>query len=212
MFLSYEEMKKFEIAYKNGEGPKHTLSDVHVNPDTGEIVSYVYADEVHETREGDTNYSDRSLDMVKSMGGSGSSGNIGNIPQAEGLPRTNTSNVQYYFIKAENVSIEGDKIYYKGAIKEGDYVIEDAVSLEGILNDEIVTEEGKEVGKIKDVYLNIDLNRLEGLKLSEGFWQKLKGDGTKYLPVSAIVKWAPEPVICKDPIEEYLADEIEEMK
>ncbi len=210
MFLSYEEMKKFEIAYKNGEGPKHTLSDVHVNPETGEVLSYVYADEIRETREGDTNYSDRSLDMVSSTG-TGTSGNFGNIPQAEGLPRTDNTNFQYYFIKAENVSIEGDMIYYQGAIKEGEYTIGDAVSVDGLLNNELVTEEGKEVGKIKDIYLNIDKHRLEGVKLSEGFWQKLTGHGTKYLPASAVIKWMPEPVICRDPVEDFLTDEPEEM-
>lgn len=210
MFLSYDDMKKFKVVYRNGEGPEHALSDIHMNPETGELISYVYAVERMYTERGDVDYTDQTLDMVTAAGGAG--GNISNIPQGEDLPITHHDHLDYFFINAGKVSVEGDTIYYTGAEKVEESERADSLSIDALLKKEIVTEEGKEVGKIKDIFVEIDKNRVEGIKISEGFWQKLMGDGTKFLPLEAVVKWAPEPVIVKDPVEDYLMDEVEDIE
>ncbi|HET7658616.1 MAG TPA: PRC-barrel domain-containing protein [Bacillales bacterium] len=76
---------------------------------------------------------------------------------------------------------------------------------------EIETEDGEKLGKVKDVVLEEKEKKVIGLKLSEGFWEKLVSDGTKYMPYVSNAKWEVDKLIVDSSMKDRLVDEYEQL-
>lgn len=211
MLMSYDELKKLRLVYTDAAEDSHEVSDILIDGDTGSVVNIVYEDRQVEHNEDAAPYANQSVHMFDAMG-SGAAGNTSNIPQAEGLPPIQKAPVQYFFIDAKEAIIKDDKIHYEGPVKGEREAKQGLVSLREIIGDKLVTEEDNDIGKIKDIYLNVENMTVRGLKLSEGFWDQLVGGGYKYLPVDAILKWYPAPVIVRESAKELLLDEPGELE
>ena len=84
-------------------------------------------------------------------------------------------------------------------------------SLSYLKNLELETDDGEKLGKIKDVLVEEKEKKVMGLKLSEGFWEKLISDGTKYMPYPIEMKLEGDKMIVDSSLKEQLYDEHEQL-
>ncbi|TCP26651.1 PRC-barrel domain protein [Scopulibacillus darangshiensis] len=205
MLISFNELKKYPLVFFNSDEDSHELSDILFDGESGTLANFVYEEQKRESAENRESYTDKSFEMVEAMGSS-VTGTVGSLPQSEGLPREPKKHVQYFFIDAKAAIIEDSKIHYKGSVKGEGAVKDQLISVSDLIRRRLTSEEDQQIGKVKDIMIDIDQKAIKGLKISEGFWERLVGEGMKYLPASAIVKWYPEPLIVKEPADKYLLD------
>ncbi|HET7626901.1 MAG TPA: PRC-barrel domain-containing protein [Bacillales bacterium] len=119
------------------------------------------------------------------------------------------SEKQTFFIPAAQIDRMTEKaVTMKGSEKESPAERDDSLSCLFLLDLPVEDEEGEKIGKIKDLVVEEKEKRVIGLKLSEGFWEKIIGDGSKYLSIEGIELWLDEKVIVKTAEKENLQDDM----
>ncbi|HET7522325.1 MAG TPA: PRC-barrel domain-containing protein [Bacillales bacterium] len=131
-------------------------------------------------------------------------------PELEPLPKMAR---QLFFIPREQIErMTANAVIMKGTEIEEERLDQPEVLSYLMLRGRAVeTGDGEPLGKIKDLVLEERDKKVIGLKLSEGFWEKLIGDGTKYMPYGGIKEWTEEKIIVASQMADQLVDEREQL-
>ncbi|MFC7393580.1 PRC-barrel domain-containing protein [Scopulibacillus cellulosilyticus] len=212
MLMLYHDLKHYPLIYaQSNEQDRRTVKDILINGNERAVSYFVYEDQQND-KFADVKMVEKSMDMFGAMG-SGSQGNVGNIPSSDVPIYGNEQSKQLYFINAGACKIESQKIYYNGQVRSEDATIDSKfLSLKEMINRKCVTEEGTEIGTIKDFVIDPVQKKIKGLKLSEGFWERLTGKGIKFLPAETVIKWSPDPLIVKEEAKNQLLDNEQQLE
>jgi uncharacterized protein YrrD len=94
-----------------------------------------------------------------------------------------------YFIPWNQVKeLDEDKLLFTGNEQQRDEPKE-CYSYKAIIDWSVIDQNGENIGKIKDIIVDSDLQQVVGFSLSEGFWKNLMGHDNKYIPVSGNPDW-----------------------
>ncbi|HET7580019.1 MAG TPA: PRC-barrel domain-containing protein [Bacillales bacterium] len=102
-------------------------------------------------------------------------------------------------------------VIMEGTEAEAEKQGEENFSYSALKDCEVKTEDGEKLGKIKDIVIEEMEQKVIGLKLSEGFWETLTGDGTKYMPYDGGVEWQVDKILVKNSLKDRLVDQFEEL-
>lgn len=150
---------------------------------------------------------------VTSMGGS----SLWNVDDGTPLHQKdanilNESQKQTYILPKEQIMRITDKaVIMTGTEKENESNEMEHFSLSHLKNFEVETTDGEKLGKIKDVVIEEKEKKIIGLKLSEGFWEKLIANGTKYMPYITDMEWQEDKLIVDSGMKDQLYDEFEQL-
>lgn len=148
---------------------------------------------------------------VTSMGGS----SLWNVDSGTPLHQKDAETIdekQIYIIPRDQIMRITDKaVLMAGTERESESFETEHFSLTYLKNFKVESTDGEELGKIKDVIIEEKEKKIIGMKLSEGFWEKLVSDGTKYLPYTADMKWEEDKLIVDASMKDQLYDEQEQL-
>ncbi|MGC4377737.1 PRC-barrel domain-containing protein [Fictibacillus sp. Mic-4] len=115
----------------------------------------------------------------------------------------------FYIPVDEIVSID-NVILYKGNERQTEET-ENCFPAGQLKNWEVEMADGEKIGKIKDIVFETRSMKAVGFELSEGFWSKLLGEGTKYMPLEGKVDWLNEKWIVSPVMKDQLVEEINDI-
>lgn len=204
LMLGKDVMDK-EIVHVDNDEEQAKVKDILLNKDTAGI-AYLTFEIDGPVQEADTTGSgSRAFDVANAGGIQTTPGNWGST--TERVPSVKTRK-QLFLIPAEQIErITAHAVIMKGTEVEQDLgVLEDHISLAALIDQSVKTKAGEGIGKIKDIVLEEREKKVIGFKLSEGLWEKIIGDGTKYMAFDGIVDWKENQLI----VESRMADQLVE--
>lgn len=154
---------------------------------------------------------DQAFEVASASGSQSMPGNWAATTDAGSSVKTKK---QTFFIpEAEIERITANAVLMKGTEVEQEHGERmEHASLSALLDRSVETEGGEKVGKIKDVVIEESEKKIIGFKLSEGLWEKIVGDGTKYMPYTGIIDWTEEgPLIVESWTLDQLVDDYEQL-
>lgn len=152
----------------------------------------------------------RAFDVAEASGIQTTPGNWG--ASTEKKPSVKTRK-QLFLIPAKQVErITDQAVVMKGTEVEQDFgKLADHVSLSALIDQNVETKAGEKIGKVKDVVLEEQEKKIIGFKLSEGLWEKIVGDGTKYMPSNGVIDWKEGQLTVESRVADQLVDEYEQL-
>ncbi|HEX7063570.1 MAG TPA: PRC-barrel domain-containing protein [Bacillales bacterium] len=209
MILLGKHVADKKIVHVDNDEEKSEVKDILISKEKPEIAFLTYEikmpiGEIGEAEDG------TGEGPVSAIGGTDPGVRPGSAPP-EAVP-PNTEKKQYFLIPKDQIDrITTNAVVMKGTEVQGESGEEEYYSYLSLKGREIESEDGEKLGKIKDIVIEEIEKKIIGLKLSEGFWEKLIGDGTKYMPYEGFVEWNYDKIVVKTSIKDQLVDEYEQL-
>lgn len=200
-----------KIVHVDNDEEKAKVKDILLNKNTAGIAYLTFEIDGPVQNEETTNGGGgRAFDVANAGGIQTTPGNWGSTTQR--VPSVKTRK-QLFLIPAEQIErITAAAVTMKGTEIEQDLgSLEDHVALTTLAGQDVETESGEKIGKIKDIVLEEREKKVIGFKLSEGLWEKIVGDGTKYMSFDGIVDWAGNQLVVESRVADQLVDEYEQL-
>ncbi|MBM7646490.1 hypothetical protein JOD45_002720 [Scopulibacillus daqui] len=120
MLILYTELKNYPLIYaQSNEQDRRNVEDILMNSRENTIAYFVYKDVQSDADHTQMKMAANTIDMVNAMG-SGSQGNVANMPTSDVPIYGAGQSHQLYFINAGDSKVESQKIYYRGQVKNED--------------------------------------------------------------------------------------------
>ncbi|HEU5139315.1 MAG TPA: PRC-barrel domain-containing protein [Bacillales bacterium] len=201
------------IVHVEDDQEKAKVKDLLIRKDRPEMAYLTFDLKIPSGEIGENEDGRGALDTVRAGGGVKPA--TWNINQGTAPPEVTPSaggEKRFFLIPKEQI----ERISSNAVVMSGTEVQEESREIDcysySLLKDrEIETEDGETLGKIKDIVIEEREKKIIGFKLSEGFWEKLIGDGTKYMSYDGIIEWKDDKIIVKASVKDQLVDEYEQL-
>lgn len=202
-----------KIVHADNDEEKSEVKDLLIQKNKPEIAYLTFEIKTPVDGMGPEEDGSKAVDTVNALGGrSPGQWNVttGTAPPEAAPPNKETK--QLFLLPKEQIErITTNAVVMEGTERHEELWEEECYSYLSLKNREVETEDGEKLGKIKDIVIEELEKKVIGLKLSEGFWEKLISDGTKYMPYEGFVEWGADKIIVESSMKDRLVDEYEQL-
>ncbi|TLS39052.1 PRC-barrel domain-containing protein [Pseudalkalibacillus caeni] len=212
MAIAGKELMDMTIVGKNTPDLKSKVENFYFDSRLGniEFLEYderLYVNHTENLAAHNDHHADEVLNSVEASGGFSNS----NYPVTDDDRKENKMNKAIVLPFNQIEEIKNKRIVVSESADEMDYeMLNHLASYNQLKGAEVKTDDGREFGKVKDIIIDSDEEKVVALGLSDGLWSDLIGEGKQYLPFTEIVRLEGNQVIVENHAEEMLRDRFDD--